>query len=144
MSNSLGDFHQKILSSVDGWHNHDSGYDLECPSMCVLAEIKNKWNTMNSDNRRAVLSGLDVAVRQKASNWCGYLVIIIPKKCERYEKFIGNKIMEIDGASFYHKVTGDPNAIHDLFDILSDKICPSSDVASYCREIMEKSLPPRV
>ncbi len=145
MSNALGDFHQKILSSVDGWNNHDAGYDLECPDRCILAEIKNKWNTMNAGGRRGVLSDLETAIRQKSSKWCGYLVIIIPKNNERYEISIGDsKIIEIDGASFYHKVTGDPNAIHDLFDALCDKISPSSEVANYCRKIMEKSLPPRI
>ena len=41
-----------ILGSVDGWDNHDAGYDLECDARIILAEIKNKWNTMNSSNRR--------------------------------------------------------------------------------------------
>ena len=27
LSNALGEFHQKILGSVDGWENHDAGYD---------------------------------------------------------------------------------------------------------------------
>ena len=30
LSNALGEFHQKILGSVNGWENHDAGYDLEC------------------------------------------------------------------------------------------------------------------
>ena len=49
--------------------------------------------------------------------------------------------IETDGASFYHIATGEPNAIHDLFEYLRDALKPSSDITAYCREIMEASLP---
>ncbi len=112
MSNALGRFHQSVLASVSGWDDHDAGYDLECKNRCILAEVKNKWNTMNAGNRREVESELKTAVRQKSGQWQGYLVLVIPKHPERYKIPLGHRVHEIDGASFYHKVTDDPNAIH--------------------------------
>lgn len=120
----------------------DTGYDLECPSRKLFAGIKNKWNTMNPENRRKVIQDLETAARQKFKGWQGYLVQVIPKEPVRYEKVIAKNIKETDGASFYHIVTGKPDAIHDLFEYLCDKLNPSSDVAAPCREIMEASLPP--
>lgn len=48
ISNALGRFHQDILGSVAGWVNHDAGYDLENLTQTIVAEVKNKHNTMNS------------------------------------------------------------------------------------------------
>ena len=38
ISSSIGNFHQQILGSVEGFNNHDAGYDLECPDRQILAE----------------------------------------------------------------------------------------------------------
>ena len=146
LSNALGDFHQRILGSVDGWENHDAGYDLECRDRMIVAEVKNKWNTMSATTKRQVKGELGTAIRQKSGNWTGYLVFVIPRRPERDKKSLpeGRNLFEIDGASFYHLVTGDPNAIHDLLDRLCDAITPSSHIADYCRRIMMDSLPPRI
>ena len=147
MGNALGHFHQEVLGKIPGWDNHDAGYDLECAEKRILAEIKNKHNTMNSGNRKQAISDLDTAVRQKRGAWTGYLVIIVPKKPMRYEtRAISNRrpVFEIDGASFYHKAADDPNALHDLFDILCDEWADSREISDYCRQIMAASIPPRI
>lgn len=143
MSGALGTFHQSILGSVCGWENHDALYDLKSPERRVVAEVKNKWNTMNASNRRQVESDLAAAVRCLRGNWEAYLVLVIPRKPERYMINISNHVIETDGASFYHLVTGFPNAIHDLFDELSLKLAPTEAIASYCSKVMSQSLPPR-
>ena len=146
MANALGYFHQEVLGGIEGWVNHDAGYDLECESRQLLAEVKNKHNTMNAPNRLQVTADLDTAVRQKGRGWVGYLVVIIPKHPERYEIRIGNArpVFEIDGASFYHKATGDPNALHDLFDVLSTELDAPPEIADYCRGVMTTSIPARM
>ena len=144
LSNHVGVFHQQILGSVRGWRNHDAGYDLESEEKKIVAEIKNKHNTMNQSNRNQVIADVATAIRQKGRGWCGYIVIVIPKNAERFRREAGKtNVFEIDGASFYHEVTGEPNAIHDLFDYLADEIAPSADIAAYCRSVMESSLPAR-
>ena len=145
MPNALGYFHQEVLGGIPGWVNHDAGYDLECEGRQVLAEVKNKHNTMNSSNRQQVVNDLDTAVRQKGRGWTGYLVIVVPRLPNRYERRLGTNrpVFEIDGASFYNKATGDPNALHDLFDVLNAELSTSRDIADYCNEVLATSIPPR-
>lgn len=149
MGNALGSFHQQVLSSVKGWVDYDASYDLENADKRILAEIKNKHNTMNAKTRKSVEHDLGTALEIK-KGWKAYLVIIIPKKPKRYRKqlHMTRPIYEIDGASFYEGVTGEPTAIHDLFtatiDILNsngNKV--ESDIATYCQQMFEHYMPPR-
>lgn len=143
MSNALGHFHQDVLSGVEGWVEHDAGYDLECESQRTIAEIKNKHNTMNASNRDKVIADLDTSVRVKGRGWKGYLVIIIPKTSKRYERRLGTQrpVFEIDGTSFYHRVTGVPSALYDLFDVLCDEFAESREIADYCQGLMKAAIP---
>ena len=143
MSNALGEFHQSVLGSVKGWENHDSGYDLRCAERRIIAEVKNKWNTMNSSNRQEVENNLASAIRNLKGPWTAYLVQVIPRKPHRYQETLRNNVISTDGATFYEIVTGSPNAIHDLFDELIDRLAPSENIGAYCRQIMFQSLPPR-
>ncbi len=147
INNAVGKFHQDILGAVGGFKNHDAGYDLECPGKKIIAEVKNKHNTMNATNRRKVEADLDTAIRQKSGTWKAYLVIIIPKKPERYEKRLLTKkeVYEIDGASFYALATGSNTAIHELYDavqsIIKTRYQYSDDVLKYCETLLHKGIP---
>ncbi len=147
--NALGEFHQQVLSSVDGWVNHDASYDLENSGKKMLVEIKNKHNTMNSKNREAVESKLNSALQTKGQGWTAYLVVIIPKKPERYKKQLIMKrpVYEIDGATFYDLATNDPNALYNLFHaaigiLNSNGRDIPSDVLAYCKEVYDRYMPP--
>jgi len=144
MSNAMGNFHQNILGSLDGWVNHDAGYDLECKSRKIIAEVKNKHNTMNMSNKREVLEGLRTALRQKKGTWEAHLVQIIPRKPVRETKQIEKNLYEIDGASFYHLATGHENSIHDLFFAMCDYLSPSEQICEHCKKILVESLPPKI
>ena len=141
MSNAIGRFHQDVMSSVDGWRNHDAGYDLENRERKIVAEIKNKHNTMNANDREKVVSDLDTAIRQKGQGWIGYLVVVIPRKPLRYcsRLLVKREVYEIDGASFYHKITNEPNAFQDLFNVLCNYLSPSEEIRQYGSEILEGS-----
>ena len=143
MSNALGHFHQDVLSGVEGWVNHDAGYDLERESQRAIAEIKNKHNTMNASNRDKVVGDLDTAVRVKGRGWRGYLVIFVPRTSKRYEKRLRTQrpVFEIDGTSFYENVTGTPSALHDLFSVLCNELTGSQEIADYCQGLMKAAIP---
>ena len=145
MSNALGIFHQTVLGSVNGWEDHDTGYDLKCSERMIIAEVKNKWNTLNAPSKEQAVGNLATVIRNMKGPWTAYLVQIVPKPPVRYEKSHGKNVIETDGASFYHEVTGYPNAIHDLFDVLSSRLTPSDKIAAYCKtHTVKQSLAPRM
>ena len=144
MSNALGEFHQTVLGSATGWEDHDAGYDLKSDERKIIAEVKNKWNTMNANDRREVEDNLSAALRNMNGTWVAYLVTVIPRTPKRFSKALRKNVIEIDGASFYEIVTGTPNAIHELFDALSRRLAPSDEIATYCQDILKNSLPPRM
>ena len=149
ISSAIGDFHQSILSKAYGWENHDAGYDLENFDKKIIAEVKNKHNTMNASNREKVISDLDTAIKQKGTGWKAYLVIIIPKKPERHDRAIGitsgRDIREIDGASFYSLVTGQADALQQLFNsvlsLVNSKEAIPLDIQNYCNDVFNCSIP---
>ncbi len=148
MSNAIGTFHQSVLGSVEGWLNHDTGYDLENPSRKLIAEIKNKHNTMNQQNREKVISDLDTALKQKGREWTGYLVQIISKNRERFTKKtgFGRELYETDGSTFYELATGYSTALYDLYHALEKLLSEingslSSEIKDMCRRILTNSIP---
>lgn len=147
VSSAVGWFHQAILGSVDGFVNHDAGYDIECQSRKIIAEIKNKYNTLNAGNREQVEQDLKTAIKQKRGKWKAYLVIIIPKRLKRYKKKILNSqdVYEIDGASFYEMATGSETALHDLYDavvdVVAEKYKINKAVLGHCKDILKDGIP---
>jgi hypothetical protein len=140
LQNHIGNFHQNILGHVDGWENLKTGsvIDLISNENKMLAEVKNKYNTISGGKLSDLYYSLDRLVSPKSSIYKGYTayyVAIIPKSPARFDKPFtpsdrnkGSKcpsnecIREIDGASFYGLVTGYESALEDLFDILPEVI----------------------
>ncbi len=140
-ASAIGDFHQKILGNVSGFTNHDSGYDIKSEGRKILAEVKNKHNTMNSNNREATINNLKVWLKDK-SDYTGYLVIIIPKKPKRYKTELAPRLYEVDGATFYTLATGEETALKDLHHVLLHRLCANdSDITAYIKEKYSDSLP---
>lgn len=136
LQNHIGEFHQNILGSCSGWENMKTGQviDLVSKDKKIIAELKNKYNTISGGKLSDLYHSLEGLVMPKASIYKGYTsyyVAIIPKKPVRYnlcftpsdkekgEKCPENKLIrEVDGSSFYALVTGDKNALEELYDIL--------------------------
>ena len=147
-TSAIGHFHQYVLSCIDGFENHDAGFDLINHNMKLIAEIKNKHNTMNASNRRQVESELSTAIRQRGRNWEAYLVTIIPRATERFceESRLKTGVFYIDGASFYEYATGSKTALRDLFGAVESifkerypNINP--DIWEACDEIYDSNIP---
>lgn len=146
-TSAIGYFHQHILSSVEGFENHDTGYDIINNDRKILAEIKNKHNTMNASNRQKVEEDLDTAIKQKGRDWSGYLVMVIPRDRERFKTQIKKrKVYCIDGASFYELATGCPTALNDLYEAVGRILLErfpgiSQELWEKCREIYTSTFP---
>jgi|SRR5690606_5662434 len=133
LQNHVGNFHQNIIGSIDGWQDLGVGKitDVVNSEKQILAEIKNKHNTVKKSDLSKLYHALHAEVMNKSSkykDYTAYYVTILPSKPVRFnEPFVpsdnlvgakvalNEKIRIIDGASFYHLVTGEHNAIFDLF-----------------------------
>lgn len=136
LQNHVGEFHQIILGSVNDWKNLRMGQviDLVSEKNQVIAEVKNKYNTISGGKLADLYQNLESLVMPKSSIYKGYTayyVAIIPKNKNRYnreftpsnkevgEKCASNiKIREIDGASFYDLVTNTKNSLEQLYNVL--------------------------
>jgi hypothetical protein len=151
LQNFVGEFHQHILGFCDGWDNMGRGQivDLLSTKHKIIAEVKNKFNTVSGGKLSGHYYSMNTSVMSKTSIYKGYtayFVEIIPKKPIRYDiPFVpsdaseGQKtptnelIRKIDGMSFYELVTGDTNALSDLYNVLPTvvkKIEPDADLDS--------------
>lgn len=140
LQNHIGYFHQHILGHVQGWENLGVGseVDLINTDKKIIAEIKNKYSTVTGGKLKDVYGELESLVMPKASRFKGftaYFVNVIPKAAARFDttftpsdKASGTRCVEnprirvIDGASFYHVVTGRENALSELFYVLPEAI----------------------
>lgn len=140
LTNHIGDLHQKILGNVSGWQDLGTGgvVDLVCENQKIIAEIKNKHNTVTGGKLADQYNSLERQITPKNSKYKGYtafFVNIIPKSPQRFNKLFrpsdkekGMKQAEnehiriIDGASFYAMVTGRENALAELYAVLPELI----------------------
>lgn len=140
VQNKIGEFHQNILGSVINWDNLTTGQivDLRSTTNQIIAEVKNKHNTVTGSKKVDVYDQLANLVMPNASIYNGYtayFVNIIPKRSTRYNRPFTppdnttktNRpsnilVKEIDGASFYHIVTGQQTALRDLYLVLPNVI----------------------
>lgn len=132
LQNALGHFHQNILAQVSGCRIPEENFvDFICDDRKIVAEIKNKHNTVKKSDLKAVYEELNQAVNHKTSKYHGYTayyVTVIPAKPERFnqeftpsdnsnssKKSALSNIREIDGVSFYELITGQKDALKQLY-----------------------------
>lgn len=156
LNNAVGEFHQIILGSCKGWVNlgtgNSTGLDLKKENDTEFAEIKNKFNTMNSSSEKTVFNKLEklISIYPKST---AYLVQIIKKPGESYDICweytkskepldinINPRIRKISGDKFYEKVTGKSDALKDLYSILPRAIQDFSKQSHVETELIEHQL----
>ncbi len=74
LSNAFGTFHQSVLGHVNGWQDLGIGKsaDLLCQTSKIIAEIKNKYNTVKGSNKVTVYDDLESLIMPIASRYHGY------------------------------------------------------------------------
>lgn len=155
LQNHVGAFHQRILGVVDGWRDTGTGgvIDVNSEKHRVIAEIKNKYNTVKGSDKVKIYDHLEMQVMTKGHQYKGftaYYVEVIPQAGQRYNKeFIPSDsaqgqqrkanplVRQIDGYSFYSLVTGVPDALSQLFAVLPDVIEESSGYKFANREFAQ-------
>jgi len=132
--NSIGYLHEHIIGNMKGWQNPTGGgYDLENADQRIIAELKNKHNTMNSSSAEAVYTKMSEFLDTTKLGYTGYVVTIIPKTGSRFNRTYNPSVRGVslparddlrlvDGATFYEIATGDRNALKKLYRALPEVI----------------------
>ncbi len=142
--NIIGALHESAMTSIDGVERllpqqsaennknkaHSELVDIVCHERKIIAEIKNKHNTVPAGNRHNVHEIL-LNVLSKYRGYTCYFVEVLPQYAKSYDIVFtpsnretgfkvaeNDKIRQIDGKSFYALLTGKPNALEELYMIL--------------------------
>ncbi|WP_298617369.1 Eco47II family restriction endonuclease [uncultured Thermosynechococcus sp.] len=120
-NNQIGYFHQNIFRYIQGWEVPKSGYDIVNHEKSYYAEIKNKFNTMNSNAKENIFRKMEKTIESDSRAIC-FLVEVISKESKQVpwsvkigSELITNeriKIISID--QFYGIATGQKNAFAKL------------------------------
>ncbi len=128
--NSIGYLHEHIIGNMAGWqYPAGGGYDLENVDQRIIAELKNKHNTMNSSSAEAVYTKMVEFLTATRQGYTGYVVTIIPKSGARFNRTYNPSVRGVplparedlrlvDGATFYEIATGDRDALQKLYHAL--------------------------
>jgi len=89
LSNKIGWFHQKMIGSLSGWEDLGTRemMDVVNHEKRIIAEIKNKYNTVKQSDLIGLYSDMEGLVMHKTQKYRGYTayyVEIIPKNIIKY------------------------------------------------------------
>lgn len=151
ISNALGNKHQYILGIAPNWKSLGAtggvldvrtkpGYLHPRFGKAIVAEVKNRFNTIKSSDEKDVWDKIDQAAR--LSDAQGYLFQIVPKTPERYDEMwepsgrsAKPTVRCCDGATAYELVFGYHDALYELYcalpEILED-IKRTNGIAGTC------------
>ncbi len=127
INNSIGTFHEQILGGVKGFEiGKLSGFDIKAKDNSLFADIKNKHNTMNSSASEALHQKLARYADDYKNAKC-YWVQILAKGsfCELWKGDINGKeyshsrVYKISGDQFYSLLTGQNDALYQLYKTLT-------------------------
>lgn len=126
INNSIGTFHEQILGGIKGFEiGKLSGFDVKAKDNTLFADIKNKHNTMNSSSSEALFQKLAKFADNHKKSKC-YWVQVLAKNsfCELWKGDINGKeyshsrVYKISGDQFYELLSGEKNALFQLYKAL--------------------------
>ncbi|MBN2236294.1 MAG: Eco47II family restriction endonuclease, partial [Bacteroidales bacterium] len=146
-NNSIGTFHEQILGGMKGYEAGNlSGYDIKATDDTLFADIKNKHNTMNSSAAEALFQKLARYANDYKKAKC-YWVQILAKGsfCELWSGDINGKeyshsrVYKISGDQFYALLSGQGDAMFQLYKVLPTAIKDYLKSTEETEEIAENS-----
>lgn len=130
INNSIGTFHEQVLGGIKGFEiGKLSGFDVKATDDTLFADIKNKHNTMNSSSSEALFQKLAKFADTHKKSKC-YWVQVLAKNsfCELWKGDINGKeyshsrVYKISGDQFYELLSGEENALFNLYKALPTAI----------------------
>lgn len=146
INNRVGEFHQKLLGGVTGWDDLGIGdlskVDLRKNDNSIFIELKNKFNTVNSDSLSKVRDKLEMAVKNnpKCNAYWAYILEKDGSSGVSTWIYAGKnepRIKKIWGSNVYELVTGDKNALEKTWKALPIAI---SDLLGQKRELSQTDI----
>lgn len=141
IQNAVGNFHQEVLGSVDGWETlGKAGGVLDIKSTepvslaghrTVIAEVKMRYNTIKASDEKSMHDKIKDAVNLYGGSKqaVGYIFQIVPQNKAGYDRpwvVSGREqvdyVRAADGVTAYHLVTGIDAAYFQLMDVLPEVI----------------------
>ena len=131
LSNAVGGMHQRILGLAASWENLGQngglvdictvhGFNHPRFGKPVVAEVKNRFNTMKASDEPAEWDKIKSATKIKGAQ--GYLFQITPKTPDRYDclwtpshRTADPAVRVCDGATAYEIVFGHATALKELY-----------------------------
>ncbi|MFN4269525.1 MAG: Eco47II family restriction endonuclease [Thermosynechococcus sp.] len=120
-NNQIGYFHQNIFKYIQGWEVLKLGYDIVNHEKNYYAEIKNKFNTMNSNAKENTFRKMRKTIENNLKATC-FLIEVISKESRNnpWSVKIDNEVVECERIRiisidrFYAIATGDDHAFAKL------------------------------
>lgn len=147
INNSIGTFHEQVLGGIKGFEiGNLSGFDIKAKDDTLFADIKNKHNTMNSSAAEALFQKLARYANDYKKAKC-YWVQILAKGsfCDLWSGDINGKeyshsrVYKISGDQFYALVSGQEDAVFQLYKALPIAIKDYLKSSDHKQEAAENS-----
>ncbi len=126
INNSIGTFHEQILGGIKGYElGNLSGFDIKAENNTLFADIKNKHNTMNSSSAEALFQKLARYADDYKQAKCYWVQILAKGSFNEHwtgdingKEYSHSRVFKISGDQFYALLTGNDNALYDLYQAL--------------------------
>lgn len=125
VNNSIGTFHEKLLSGIKGYEKGIGGIDIKAKNNTLFADIKNKHNTMNSSAAEALFQKLANYANQYKKAKCYWVQILAKGSFNELwqgeingKEYSHSRVRKISGDQFYALLSGEEDALFQLYKIL--------------------------
>jgi len=130
INNSIGTFHEQVLGGINGYQvGKLSGFDIKADDDTLFADIKNKHNTMNSSSSEALFQKLARYADDYKKAKCYWVQILAKDSFNEHWKgdingkeYSHSRVYKISGDQFYALLTGQEDALFQLYKALPNVI----------------------
>lgn len=130
INNSIGTFHEQVLGGIEGYElGNLSGFDIKAEDNTLFADIKNKHNTMNSSSAEALFQKLARYADDYKQAKCYWVQILAKGSFNEHwtgdingKEYSHSRVFKISGDQFYAILSGNKNALYDLYKALPEAI----------------------
>lgn len=130
INNSIGTFHEQVLGGIEGYEiGKLSGFDIKAKDNTLFADIKNKHNTMNSSAAEALFQKLARYADDYKQAKCYWVQILAKGSFNEHwtgdingKEYSHSRVFKISGDQFYALLSGNNNALYDLYKALPTAI----------------------